>query len=370
MVNMSQGQTHSLWRAALLWTRGVAARETLRHLDKKGIDAAPALLGAGLSRAQLARDDAGVSAGAQYRFLELAAVAGYDPLLGLRVAAEVDLRAVGILFYLASSSSTVAEALENLARYSATSNEALVAEISRRPDQVTLTIRPVNEFDEAHGQFFELLALWFLRTLHKETNRDFAPLRVTFTHLRNAGLREVHRFLRCPVDFAQTADSWILPQHVTELPLVSEDRQLLQILRAHADDLLAERHSATGLQSMVANQLVTLLPKGEAQAAAVARWLNMSTRSFTRKLAEEGASFGEILKRVRQQLASRYLADDRMSVQQIAWLLGYSEPAAFTHAYRTWTGTSPRRARNIHPVPTTSREPPARRAATADPPRA
>ena len=335
----------------MLWTRGVAAREALSYLDRNGIDAEPALGGAGLLRPQLARDDTGVSAGSQCRFLELAAVAANDPLLGLRVAAGLDLRAVGLLFYLASSSATVAEALENLARYSATSNEALVAEISRRPDQVTLTIRPVDEFDEPHGQFFELLALWFLRTLHKETNRDFAPLRVTFTHPRNAGLREVHRFLRCPVDFAQTVDSWVLPRRVMDLPIVSEDRQLLQILTAHADDLLAERRSATGLRSMVANQLVGLLPKGEAQAVAVARQLNMSTRSFTRKLAEEGASFGEILKRVRQQHASRYLADDRMSVQQIAWLLGYSEPAAFTHAYRTWTGRTPRQTRNLHPEP-------------------
>jgi AraC-like DNA-binding protein len=329
----------------LLWTRGVAARETLSYLDRRGINAEPALSGAGISRRQLLQDDIGLSAASQYRFLELAATEANDQLLGLHVAAEVDIRAVGLLFYLTGASRTVSEALDNLARYGRTTNEALVAEISRQADEVILAIRRVEEFEEPHRQFFELLALWFIRTLHKETNRDFTLSRVTFTHARNADLREVHHLLRCPVDFGQGADSWILPRRVMDLPIVSEDSQLLKILTAHAEDLLAERHLVTGLQSMVANQLVSLLPRGESRAAVVARELGMSPRSFTRHLAEEGTTFGEILERLRQRLAARYLADDRMSVQQIAWLLGYSEVGAFNHAYKRWTGTAPRRTR-------------------------
>ena len=65
----------------------------------------------------------------------------------------------------------------------------------------------------------------------------------------------------------------------------------------------------------------------------------MSTRSFTRYPAEEGTTFGEILERLRQHLASRYLAENRMSAQQIAWLLGYSKPSAFI--YRQRSGTNP-----------------------------
>ena len=229
------------------------------------------------------------------------------------------------------------------ARYSQTTNDALVVEISRQKDEVMLAICHVQEFDEPHRQFFELLALWLVRTLHKETNRDFTPSRVTFTHARNADLREVHRLLRCPVDFAQAVDSWVLPQRIMDLPIVSGDSQLLKILTAHADELLAERRSATGLQSMVANQLASLLSSGESGAAMVARQLGMSQRSLTRHLAEEGTAFAEILEQLRRRLASRYLADDRMSVQQIAWLLGYSEVGAFNHAYKRWTGTAPRR---------------------------
>jgi hypothetical protein len=91
----------------LLWTRGVAARETLSYLDRNGIDAEPALFGAGISRRQLSQDDIGLSVASQYRFLELAAAEANDQLLGLHVAAEMDIRTIGILFYLTGSAPTV-----------------------------------------------------------------------------------------------------------------------------------------------------------------------------------------------------------------------------------------------------------------------
>jgi hypothetical protein len=106
-----------------------------------------------------------LSVASQYRFLELAAAEANDTLLGLHVAAEMDLRSIGLLFYLTGSAPTISEALENLARYSQTTNEALAVEISRQKHEVILAIRHVQEFEEPHRQFFELLALWLIRTL-------------------------------------------------------------------------------------------------------------------------------------------------------------------------------------------------------------
>jgi AraC-like DNA-binding protein len=100
--------------------------------------------------------------------------------------------------------------------------------------------------------------------------------------------------------------------------------------------------------------LVSLLPSGEVRSAAVVRRLDMSVRTFTRNLAAKGMTFAEILKRVRQHLASGYLADNRKSVQQIARLLGYSNPGFFTHTYKRWTGISPKEARRQQPFPALS----------------
>ena len=329
-----------------LWTRGVAARETLRYLDRKGIDAERLLSAARLSR-QLSENPNGISFAAQHRFLELAALEANDSLLGLHVAAGMDLRDAGILFYLAASSATVAEALEDLVRYAGATSEAVRLQLSRRRDETVLTVRPVLAFDEPCRQFSEFSALALIRILRRLTNRDFAPRRITFTHTRNSGLTELRSILRCPVAFAQTSDGWVLPQGVMELPITSRDSRLLHILQAHAEDLLSERRSAAGLQGTVENQLLTALPSGRVQTAAVARQLGMSVRSLTRHLSQEGTSFGEILDRLRHRLALSYLEDRRISLQQIAWLLGYSEIGAFNHAFKRWTGTSPGRARQL-----------------------
>ena len=72
----------------------------------------------------------------------------------------------------------------------------------------------------------------------------------------------------------------------------------------------------------------------------------MSSRTLSRKLAEEGTSFAEILDQLRAALAKRYLHDETLPVSEIAWLLGYREVSSLTHAFQRWTGTTPRRFRS------------------------
>jgi len=165
-----------------LWTRGYAARETLGYLDRRGIDTEPLLLEAGLSRRQLAQERGGISVVSQYRFLEHAAIVTNDSVLRLHVAAEMELRAGGILFYLAASSATISEALDNLARYIATTNEALVGGVLRSEGEAALTVRPIPKLDEPRRQHSEFISLWIMRTLRSATSRDFTASLITFAH--------------------------------------------------------------------------------------------------------------------------------------------------------------------------------------------
>jgi AraC-like DNA-binding protein len=256
----------------------------------------------------------------------------------------MDLGSGGIFYYLAYSSATVVEALENMARYVGATNEAVLFELSRRKDATVFTLRSVAHAG-SRRQWSEFAALALIRALRVLTRRDFAPLRVTFAHARKSEGAEVQRLLGCPVEFARATQSWVLPQSVMALPIWSGDSHLLQILRTHADDLLGQRKPATGLRNRVEKELVDTLPSGRVQVAKIAQQLGMSTRSLTRYLADEGATFGEILDDLRNRLARRYLEDQRLPLKHIARHLGYSESGAFNHAFKRWTGTSPGRAR-------------------------
>jgi AraC-like DNA-binding protein len=71
----------------------------------------------------------------------------------------------------------------------------------------------------------------------------------------------------------------------------------------------------------------------------------MSERTLARKLSDEGLNFTEILQQLRRDLAVRYLDDRKLHVSKIAWLLGFHEMSAFTHAFRRWTGKTPSQMR-------------------------
>jgi AraC-like DNA-binding protein len=77
----------------------------------------------------------------------------------------------------------------------------------------------------------------------------------------------------------------------------------------------------------------------------VTRWLAVSRRTLSRRLAAEGASFSRILDDVRREFACALLQDRSFSVADLAFFLDYSEPAAFNRSFRRWTGRTPREFR-------------------------
>lgn len=97
----------------------------------------------------------------------------------------------------------------------------------------------------------------------------------------------------------------------------------------------------------VENAIAPLLPHGRVRADVIARLLGMSERTLCRKLADEGLNFSEILQQLRRDLALRYLDDGGHHVSKVAWLLGFQEVSAFSHAFKQWTGVAPSQMQSI-----------------------
>ena len=87
-----------------------------------------------------------------------------------------------------------------------------------------------------------------------------------------------------------------------------------------------------------------LLPHGTVRASYIAHRLGVSQRTLARRLASEGLTFSSVLNELRHGLARRYLEEKDLSISQIAWLLGYQGVSAFSHAFKRWTGKTPREA--------------------------
>ncbi len=93
-----------------------------------------------------------------------------------------------------------------------------------------------------------------------------------------------------------------------------------------------------------------LLPDGKAKVENVAKALALSRRTFARRLADGGTTYGEVVDQLRSSLATQYLKDPEMSLGQIAWQRGYEGSASFNHAFKRWTGRPPCSHRNRKPL--------------------
>jgi AraC-like DNA-binding protein len=110
--------------------------------------------------------------------------------------------------------------------------------------------------------------------------------------------------------------------------------------------VLSQRHTKSGsFSSDVENAIVPLLPHGKARVEEIARRIGMSQRTIARRLSGEGVTFSRVLERLRFDLAKRYLTEGALPISELAWLLGYQDAGAFSHAFKRWSGEAPREAR-------------------------
>ena len=88
-------------------------------------------------------------------------------------------------------------------------------------------------------------------------------------------------------------------------------------------------------------KIIERLPSGHVTQEEIAQELNMSLRNMQRRLRGEGTSFTQLLDDTRRTLATQYVRSRRLSINEITYLLGFSEPSNFSRAFKRWTGLSP-----------------------------
>jgi AraC-like DNA-binding protein len=177
------------------------------------------------------------------------------------------------------------------------------------------------------------------------TGRPVEPS-VRFIHRRAGDFSEFAEFIGCDIEFGATVDEVAFAAPIADMPVVSADPYLTKFLIANFEQALSRRSAKRGpFRSVVENALAPLLRHGNAHEKEIARQCGVSRRTFARRLMSESLTFEQVLKDLRRDLATQYLADHGLSISQIAWLLGYQQVSSFTNAFKRWTGRTPREAR-------------------------
>jgi AraC-like DNA-binding protein len=268
-----------------------------------------------------------------------------DPF-GFRLARDGDPREIGLIHYVATSSETLGDALERAQRYSSIANASVVLKCSGARN-FTITLRYAGVARHSDRQQMEALITWLVRFCRDSTDRRLNPVAVHFVHRRPSESSELEKFFGCRVEFGADSDRIIFEKEARQLPIVTADHYLNEILLQDCEQALAYRRSGAGpLRIAVENAITPLLPHGKARLETVAPTLGVSSRTLARRLAAKRLSFGEILNHLRSDLATHYLAEANLSISQIAWLVGYQGVSAFSHGYKRWTGMTPKKMRD------------------------
>jgi AraC-like DNA-binding protein len=326
-------------------TGGRITRRACAVMRQAGIELAPLLAQAGLTSQQIDDENGRIAVQSQIRLIELAADAMQDEFLGFHLAQDFDLREIGLLYYVLASSEKLGDSLHRAARYSTIANEGISLRFRDEHDvAMTFTYVGVDRHSDRHQIEFWLTTL--ARTCRQLTDCHLVPTHAKVIHHRKDGSPELNSFFGCDVVFGADVDEMAFAGNVKNLPVVSGDPYLNVLLSKYCEDALPHRRGSHGtLRNDLENEIVQLLPHGKTQMGKIARRLGMSQRTLARRLSSEGLTFAGVLADLRLDLAKRHLTDEDLAISQIAWLLGYQEVSAFTHAFKRRTGKTPKEAR-------------------------
>jgi len=310
------------------------------------MDATGALHKAGLNALALADEEGWIPFTKHSALLDCAAAQTGDDCYGARFATKIDLKDGGALGYIGLASKSLENALRNLERYSRVVSEAI--QIRLTVDGKTATLEGVADRDllPRCGQAAEFAASLLLTFYRGCTNRHIIPIEIRFPHRRGHGMGELKRILGCPVHFNCTRFEEVLDRSDMTITIPTSDDRLLSLLKKHAETMLSERGTnRPDLLQRLERRITELLPNGQARAKILAGEMGMSERTFHRRLEEMGTAFADLVDRLRHELAMRYVEDRRVSLGEVAFLLGYANQSSFSTAFRRWTGQAPREAR-------------------------
>jgi len=267
-----------------------------------------------------------------------------DPALGLKLGLRLHLSAHAVLGQAFMTCRDLGQVMDLLLKYYHLLASNLEIEYSEDGDQCVLTI--MTDPEEIEFEFgFELLFGAFVNTLRGMLNDPALALRMELPYPAPAHAALYYEVLGPDVHFDCAQGRILFHRDWLDTPLPASNPALRQLYEAECARLLKDLEG----EDSVAEQTLRLLRKLEGQypqMPQIARMLNLSPRTYRRRLDSEQQSFQKLLDQVRAEHATRYLQHTRLPLSSIAYMVGFSDSSNFRRAYRKWTGKTPREARH------------------------
>jgi len=321
----------------------------LHYVKRSGIAPEMLLKKAGVDLLSFSRFDSKIPARQYYAILDEAVRLTGDNFLGLHVGTYTELRDLSNLGYIMANCKHLGEAIGSAISYIDFIGAPVELQLVRNTGQAQLVFdlkQPVTSktrqcIDEALASLFAIMK--------NITKKSFDLREVRFSLPLPEDIREYQKVFPCPILFGQPVSALVFHPRQLLAPVIRPNPKLLLMSR-YALDYIQEIIDEKDYSRKIAILLYAKLQKGAPCIKHIAKELGISIRGLQMKLSEEGVTFSRIVRDVRRELAKTYLADKAYSIDEITFLLGFSEPSVFHRAFKTWTGLTPGEYRSIAPV--------------------
>lgn len=266
------------------------------------------------------------------------------PALGVEIGKCVQVEHCGVLGYLFRTSRNLREALQCFKRFQRLIYAGSQAQIEQT-DNKTLSVvwNPVFGYS---SQLSDELLLAAMINITREIIQPhcLSLTGVTFTQsIKSKHLAIYEDFFDCSVLPKQEKLSLSFQLGDLNLPIPHVDQTLHSILGKQAEELLNQLPENDVFLVELRDTIMRCLHEGHADASVVASQLHLSTRTLHRRLKDKNRVFRDVLKDIRKSMALTYLSDDKLTLAEVALLLGYSEQSTFSRAFTSWYGKAPLR---------------------------
>ncbi|MBJ8340708.1 AraC family transcriptional regulator [Antrihabitans sp. YC3-6] len=323
--------------------RAPSVRLIVEFAAIRGIAVDVCLRGSGIDTEELATPDLHVTPDQELVVVaNVVSAIGDEPGLGIAAGIRYHVTTHGIWGYALMSSPTLRHAIDLGLRYLELTFSYCDIVAHEEDGLLTLVVDPMPA-PQALRRFIAERDIGIIDALQRElvgTPRPLRAVQLPYAEPSPQIRTELRRLLGVAPEF--DADRYAV---CFDLSRVNDPLPLAEPLTAAMAEEqcreLLERSVPTGLSGQVRSLLLGN-PARPLTSEQVSAALFMTPRTLRRRLLEEGATYRSLLENVRRQVAEELLGETALSVAEIAQRLGYSETASFTHAFRRWTGSSPR----------------------------
>ena len=242
------------------------------------------------------------------------------------------------------ASSTLRTALGRLARFVPVINDGITFSLDPAGDQLVFALQ-TDAYPALLLAQEDSLWSWIVGFCRLAAGPHLDPLEVRLLHPEVPCKGEYFGFFRCPMRFNSEHSAILFSQADLDRPLPAANRELARANDHILADFLGNLHTSD-LITKVKTAIAEELPSGAPTEERIAKAVYLSPRTLHRRLSAEDTTYSKLLDAVRRELAERYITDPDISLQEISSLLGFSEPSAFSRAFRRWTGQPPSAARD------------------------